>query len=122
MSRRTQEENGEERIAAKSKPVRSLVSRRRAGSSIVPISTTSASLVSFRSESHELDLIASTGRPVAPCQKSESNEGDKMWNSQEWQTDARSMASTGEPVAWDSNQMQDSKAGTEGTRFIEFGH
>ena len=28
------------------------------------------------------------------------------------QTDARSISSTGEPVAWDSNRMQDSKVGT----------
>ena len=35
-------------------------------------------------EGHVLDLIASTGEPVAMCQKSESNEGDKMWKSLEW--------------------------------------
>ena len=36
------------------------------------------------------------------CQKTETNEGDKMWNSQEWHTDVRSMASTGDPVTRNS--------------------
>ena len=35
-----------------------------------------------------------------------------MWNSQERHTDAKSMASTGGPVAWNSNQMQNSRAST----------
>ena len=47
-----------------------------------------------RSESHELGLIASTVKPEVLRQTSESNEGDNMWNSPEWQTDARSTAST----------------------------
>ena len=72
------------------------------GLQTVPISTASASPGIFRSESQELDLISSTEKLVALCQTSESNKGDKMWNSQEWQTDARSIASTEKPVAWDS--------------------
>ena len=107
MSKRKQEGNGEERIAAKSKPVRSLVSTSRAGSSTVPISTASSSLVSFRSESHELNLIASMGEPLALCQKSESKASDKMWNSHKWQTDAWSKASTEKHVAWDSVSVVD---------------
>ena len=94
MSKRLQEGDCEERIAAKSKPVRNLVSRSRAGSSTVPISTASATPGIFRSESRELHLEASTVKPVAKNQKSEPNEGDRMWNSQERHTDAKSMAST----------------------------
>ena len=87
MSKRTQEENGEERIAAKSKPMISLVSRTRARFSPVPISTASASLVSFRFESRGLGLVAtSTGKPVA-------------LNSNQMQD---SLACTVQPVAWDS--------------------
>ena len=102
MSKSTQQENGEERIAAKSKPMRYLVSRSRAGSSTVSISTATASPGSLRSNSHILDLIAGAGQPVALCRTSESNEGDKIWNSQEWQTDAISITCTGPPVVWDS--------------------
>ena len=69
----------------------------------------SASSGNVGSESHDLDLEASTGKPVAMYQKSEpSEEGDRMWNSQERHTDAKSMASTEGPVAWNSNQMQNS--------------
>ena len=35
-----------------------------------------------------------------------------MRNSQEWHTDARLMASTEETVAWNSNQMKNSRAST----------
>ena len=98
MSKRLQEGDCEERIAAKSRSVRNLVSRSRAGISTVPSSTASSSPVNFGSESHDVGLKASTGRLVAKHQKSEPTKGDTMWNSQEWHTDARSMASTGEPV------------------------
>ena len=90
MSKRMQERNGEERIAAKSKPIVSLVSRSFSGSSTVRSSTTSASLESFKANSHGLCLIASTGKPVT----ARSNEDDGAWNSQEWKTEVRSITST----------------------------
>ena len=39
-----------------------------------------------------------------------------MWNSQVWQADASSMASTGQPVAWNSKQMKNS--GTSTTKLV----
>ena len=82
----------------------------------MPISTASASSVNVGSESHDFDLEASTVKPVAIYEKSEPNESDRMWNSQERHTDAKSMASTGGPVAWNSNQMQNSRASTGSLR------
>ena len=112
MSKRAQEGNGEERIAAKWKSERNLVPRRLAGYSTAQNSTESASPVNFTSENHELGLIAGTRQTVAEkrIQKPESNESDRKWNSQERQADARSTAGTGEPVAGNSIQMQDSSA------------
>ena len=117
MSKSLQEGDYEERVAAKSRPVRNFVSRSRAGMSTVPFSTAPASPGVLRSDSHRFGLIAgeggqpsltSTVRPVALSVASGSNKGDNVWNSQEWQTDARSITSMGKQLAWDSNQMQDS--------------
>ena len=55
--------------AAKSRPVRNLVSRSRAGISTVTLSTASASSGNVGSESHDLDLEASTAKPVDIYQK-----------------------------------------------------
>ena len=96
------------KIAPKSRPVRNLVSRSHAGISTVLSSTGSSTPENFGSEIH-VGLKASTGRPIA---KRQNSEGDTMWNSQEWHTDARSMASTEKPVAWNSNQMKNSRANT----------
>ena len=59
MAKRPQEGDCEERVAAKSKPVRNLVSRSRAGISTVP-STASASLGNFEPKGHEVRFEAHT--------------------------------------------------------------
>ena len=63
--KRTQEGNGEERLAARSRPMMNLVSKTEAGSSTVPSSSASNSLGSLKATSHCLVLIASAERPVA---------------------------------------------------------
>ena len=62
MSKRTQEGNGEE-----SRPMMSLVSTSRAGSSTVPISTTPVNPVSFNANSHGLNLMAGAGSSLNIC-------------------------------------------------------
>ena len=70
MSKRTQEDAGEERVTAKSKPMMNLVSRCRARDPIVLALTASESLGKTKSESQNVLLNslnvqqASTGRPV----------------------------------------------------------
>ena len=60
-----QEGIGEERLAAKSKPMMSLVSRSMAGSSTAPSSTTPTSLRCLSTYSHGLGLTAGAGKPVS---------------------------------------------------------
>ena len=70
MSRRTQEDAGEERVTAKSKPMMNLVSRYRVRDPNVRASTASESPGKTKSESQNVPLSllnvqqTTTGRPV----------------------------------------------------------
>ena len=88
-----QEVKGEERIAAKSKPM-NLVATSMAEPSTAPSSTASTISGSLRANSHGLGLIAGTGRPIAE----DSNESDAARSSQSWQEDVRSSASAESPA------------------------
>ena len=100
MAKRPQEGDCEERVVAKSKPVRNLVSKSRAGISTVPSSMASSSVGNFRPEGHEVSLNASTGESVALNQETDLTKCDAMTDSQVRHSGASSMASTGQPVGW----------------------
>ena len=82
MSKRTQEDAGEERVTAKSKPMMNLVSRYRVRDPNVVASTASESLGKTNSESQNVPLSSlkvqqtSTGRPVLGASSSNYPE----WN------------------------------------------
>ena len=99
MAKRPQKGDYEERVVAKTKPVRNLVSRSRAGISTVPSSMASSSPGIFGPEDREVTLKASVGQPVVQNQEKDFTKGDTMTVSQVWHSDASSMASTGAPVA-----------------------
>ena len=90
MSKRTQEDAGEERVTAKSKPMVNLVSRCRVRDPIVLASTASERLVKTKSESQNVPLSSlnvqqtSTGRPVLGSGSSNNSEWniDDKWSSQ----------------------------------------
>ena len=84
MAKRPQEGYCEERVVAKSKPVRNLVSKSRAGISTVPSSMASSSL----------------GESVALNQETDLTKCDAVTDSQVRHSGASSMASTGQPVGW----------------------
>ena len=103
MSKRTQEDAGEERVTAKSKPMMNLVSRCRVRD---PNSTASESPAKTKSESQKVPLSSSnqqqprTGTLVMGASSSnysEWNIGDK-WSSQEWKSGEMLGARTGRPV------------------------
>ena len=91
MSKRTQEDAGEERVTAKSKPMMSLVSRYSARDSNVLASTASESPEDTKSESQEVPLSSwneqqpRTGRPVMGASSSGYSEWniDDKWSSQD---------------------------------------
>ena len=102
MSKRTQEDGGEERVTAKSKPMINLVSRY----SVRLASTASESPGKTKSESQKVPLSSlneqqtSTGRPVLGACSSNYSEWniDDKWSSQVWKSGEMSNTSTGRPV------------------------
>ena len=91
MSKRTQEDEGEERVTAKLKPMMNLVSRYSVKDPNVLASTASESLEKTKSESQNVPLSSlnvqqtSTGRPVLIASSSTYSEWniDNKWSSQE---------------------------------------
>ena len=107
MSKRTQEDAGEERVTAKSKPMTNLVSRYSVRDPTVLASIASENAVNTKSESQEVPLSSfnvqqtGTGRPVMlPCSSNSSEWNiDGKWSSpQVWKSGEMSNTSTGRPV------------------------
>ena len=106
MSKRTQEDAGEERVTAKSKPMMNLVSRHRVRDPNVLASIASESPGKTRYESQNVPLSSwnvqqtSTGRPVLDASSSNFSEWniDDKWCSQVWKSGEMSNTSTGRPV------------------------
>ena len=107
MLKRTQEDAGEERVTAKSKPMMNLVSRCRVRDPTVLASTASENPEKTKSESQNVPLSSlnvqrtRTGRLVmgaSPPDYSEWNIDDK-WSSQEWKSGEMSGTSTERPVS-----------------------
>ena len=94
MSKRTQEDAGEERVTAKSKPMMNLVSRYSVRDPNVLASTVSESPEKTRSESQNVLLSSSnvqqtsTGRPVMGASSSNYSEWniDDKWSSHVWKS------------------------------------
>ena len=93
MSKRTQEDAGEERVTAQSMPMMNLVSRYSARDPNVLASTASESPEKTKSES-QVPLSSMneqqprTGRPVMGASSSHYSERniDDKWSSQEWES------------------------------------
>ena len=106
MSKRTQEDAGEEKVTAKSKPVTNLVSRCRIRDPTVLASIASENLVNNKSESQEVPLSSwkeqqpRRERPVMLAGSSNSSEwnNDDEWSSQLRKSGEMSRTSTGKPV------------------------
>ena len=107
MSKKTQEDAGEERVTAKSKPMMNLVSRCSVRDPGVLASTASESPAKTKSESQNVPLSSldvqqtSTGRPVLGASSSNYSEWniDDKRSSQEWKSREMLGTSTGKPVA-----------------------
>ena len=106
MSKRTQEDAGEERVTAKSNPMMNLVSQCSVRNPNVLVSTASQSPKKTRYES-QLPLSSwneqhqRTGRLVLDAYSTSYSEwnADKNWSSQEWKSDELMEARTVRPVS-----------------------
>ena len=106
MSKRTQEDAGEERVTAKAKPMMNLVSRCSVRDPFVLASTASESPGKPRQESHsplspQTEQHYRTGRPVVCAHSSSYSEWnvDETWSSQGWKYDEVLEARTVRPVS-----------------------
>ena len=107
MSKRTQEDAGEERVTAKSKPMMNSVSRCRVRDPTVLASTASEIPGNTKSESHKVPLsslnvqLTGTEKPVTLVGSSNSSEWNKddKWSSQVWKSGEMSNTSTGKLVS-----------------------
>ena len=107
MSKRTQEDAGEERVTAKSKPTTNLVSRCRVRDPTALASTASENPGDTKSESQDVLLSSlnvqqtGTARPVLLASSSNSSEwnNDDKWSSQVRKSGELSGTSTGRPVS-----------------------
>ena len=95
MAKRAQQESGEERVTAKSRPMMSLISR-------AP-STLSSSVSTIPSDDR-------TGKLVQPSQPDYTQEGyGRSWSCQEWKSGAAEHDRSGKPegMSWDTLQKVD---------------
>ena len=99
VSKRTQEDAGEERVTAKSKPMTNLVSRYSARDPNVLVSTVSESPGKTRSQTWN-EQQPRTGRLVMVASSSDYSEWniDEEWSSQEWKSGEMLEARTVRPV------------------------
>ena len=112
MAKNQQEGDYEERVVAKSKPVRNLVSTRRPGSPTVPSSTASSSLGNFAPRDHELWVTQSTGQLVSQGGQKNPAKSDAVEDSPVIVLGAHSMKGAGAPVGWGSDQTVNSQQST----------
>ena len=106
MSKTTQENAGEERVTAKSKPMMNLVSRYSVKDPNVLASTASESPGKTKYESQNVPLSSlneqqtRTGRPFMGASSSNHSEWniDDKWSSQKWKSGEMLGAKTGRPV------------------------
>ena len=115
MSKRTQQESGEERVTAKSRPMRSLIAR--APSTMSSSASESPGKNNYGSQSHwsakaekddrteqpvvDRDASHESHKQFAECSYSARYSGwddDKAWSSQEWKADELMDDRTGKPV------------------------
>ena len=123
MSKRTQEDAGEERVTAKSKPMTNFVSRCRVRDPTVLASTASENPGNTKSESQNVPLsslnVQQTGteKPVMLASSSNSSEwnNDDKWSCQVRNSGEMSKTSTVKPVSneLDINIDMDSDTATE---------
>ena len=87
MSKRTQEDAGEERVTAKSRPMMNLVEGKTRSESQIPVSLWT-------------EQQPRTVRPVMGASSSDYSEWkiDEEWSSQEWKSDELMEVRTGRPV------------------------
>ena len=107
MAKRQQECDYDERVIAKSKPARNLVSRSCAGPPTTPSSTVSSCSGKFGAKDHEMRFETRAVKPGLTNQQDSLTMPDRVTNSQERHEDTRSRATTGSIMARELSQTSE---------------
>ena len=110
MAKRAQQESGEERVTAKSRPMMNLTARTPSAVSSSASSNPVRTSCGYQDPGRSVPSDDRTGKPVQPSQSDYTQEDyGRSWSSQEWKSGAAEHDRSGKPekTSWDTLQKVD---------------
>ena len=110
MAKRAQQESGEERVTAKSRPMMNLTARTPSVVSSSASSNPGRTSYGYQDPGKSVPSDDRTGKPVQPSQPDYTQEDyGRSWSSQEWKSGAAEHDRSGKPeeISWDTLQKVD---------------
>ena len=110
MAKRAQQESGEERVTAKSRPMMNLTARTPSVVSSSASSNPGRTSYGYQDPGKSVPSDDRTGKPVQPSQSDYIQEDyGRSWSSQEWKSGAAKHDRSGKPeeISWDTLQKVD---------------
>ena len=106
MAKRAQQESGEERVTAKSRPMMNLTARMPSIVSSSASSNPGRTSYGYQDPGKSVASDDRAGRPVETSRSNYSQEYGQFWSSQEWKSGAVEHDRSGKPegISWDSLQ------------------
>ena len=110
MAKRAQQESGEGRVTAKSRPMMNLTARTLSFVSSSASSNPGRTSYGYQDPGKSVPSDDRTGKPVEPSRSDNTQEDyGRSWSSQEWKSGAAEHDRSGKPegISWDSLQKAD---------------
>ena len=110
MAKRAQQESGEERVTAKSRPMMNLTARMPSAVSSSASSNPGRTSYGYQDPERSVPSDDRTGKPVQPSRPDYTQEDyGRSWSSQEWKSGAAEHDRSGKPeeMSWDTLQKVD---------------
>ena len=110
MAKRAQQESGEGRVTAKSRPMMNLTARTPSFVSSSALSNPGRTSYGYQDPGKSVPSDDRTGKPVEPSRSGYPQEDyDRSWSSQEWKSGAAEHDRSGKPegISWDALQKVD---------------
>ena len=111
MAKRAQQESGEKRVTAKSRPMMNLTARTPSAVSSSASSNPGRTSYGYQDPGRSVASDDRTGKPVQPSRPDYTQEDyGRSWSSQEWKSGAAEHDRSGKPeeISWDTLQKVDS--------------
>ena len=110
MAKRAQQESGEERVTAKSRPMMTLTARTPSFVSSSASSNPGRTSYGYQDPGRSVASDDRTGKPVQPSRPDYTQEDyGRCWSSQDWKSGAAAHDRSGKPeeISWDTLQKVD---------------